>query len=170
MEREEMSSDLLVRIKQKESKPFGKIDMGRSFIHQVVRERLTTIINKMIKESATDELEKSKWSDGEIDFDDLISYISDEEYEDLVKAFVPFFDVCSLCKADKKCIIQERIIEANLVLYAGLQQAFPDVSISTTFTLCKCGLFELIDTNKLMSGYNGSRNTILQGGNIIGKV
>lgn len=155
MEREEMSSDLLVRIKQKESKPFSKIDMGRSFIHQIVRERLKTVINKMIKVSARDELEKSKRSDREIDFDDLVSYISDEEYKDLVKAFVPFFEICSLCKADKKCIIQERIIESNLVLYAGLQQAFPDVSISTTFTLCKCGLFEVIDTKKVMSGYKG---------------
>lgn len=153
---ESKSSDLLLRIKQQESKPFSKIDMGRSFIHQVVRERLKTVINKMIKESAIK-------ADGDTDFDDLVSYISDKEYENLVKAFVPFFEICSLCKADKKCIIQERIIEANMVLYSGMQQAFPDIEISTTFTLCKCGLFEVIDTKKLMSGYDGSRDRILKG-------
>ncbi len=156
-----ISSDLSLRIKQQESKPFSKIEMGRSFIHQVVRERLKTIINKMIKDLIIEEKERSKWSEVELDFDGKISHISDKQFEELVKAFVPFFEICTLCKADKQCRIQERIIEANMVLYAGLQQAFPNIDISSTFTLCKCGLFEVIDTKKLMSGYAGSR---LRGG------
>lgn len=162
-----ISEDLKYRIDRKQEKPFGKVEMGRHFVHYLVRERLKTVINALIKDEILSEMDRiTDYDIREEVTDGIISYIGDKYYDELVKAFVPFFELCSMCKSDKKCSIQERIINANLVVYTGLQQAFPDIDISPTFTICKCGMYEIVDASRLLTGYNGRREDVLKNGKV----
>jgi len=144
---EEVSDDLQLRIDRQKETAYSKVEMNRKIIHQVVRDRLLSIINKLIK--------------GGIE----LSYLEDDYFKELVTAFVPFFEVCSLCKYDNKCHIQDTIKSGNISLYTLLQSNHPTIDISPTFTITKCGFWDFIDIKEIITqGWENSREKSLRGG------
>lgn len=145
---EEVSGDLKKRLVKQQYTPYSKVDMNRKIVHQIVRDKLKTIINQILQDYGIEA---------------EIETLGDDYFRDLVKSFVPFFELCSLCRSDKHCPVQSIVIESNKKLYSKLQQTQPPIESAPTFTMTKCGMFDLIDVNRLMTGYKGSRESSLQG-------
>lgn len=133
------SSDLRLRLQRQSTIPFSKVEMNRKIIHQLVRDRLKLIINTIL-----DRVIDSGNSVGRLD------YLGDDYLQELVKAFVPFMDICSLCKLDGKCSIQGMIKEGTHRLYNRLQQSHSDIEVSPSYTIVKCGIFDLVDIHKIL--------------------
>lgn len=168
------SSDLQIR--QDRAGSFNKLKANRSVIHKMVRNRLdflvTLIVNKVLRKLGhvskvtrpqrpdekivngapvrTWELLKDPET-GEIDYQ-----ISDGEYKDLVSGFVPFFEICELCRWKKVdaetgqeaiggCPIRKRLEDENAGINHRLatQALIPNLQIGTTFTVTQCGQFDL---------------------------
>lgn len=142
--KEEISSDLDKRLKRQQSTPYSKIEMNRKIIHQLVRDRFKSVINFILEDAG---IEAS------------IEELGDDYFINMVKAFVPFFDICALCKFDKHCPIQSIVIESTHNLYTKLQQLQPPVDIAPNHTITKCGMFDLIEPTKIMTGYIGVNPT-----------
>ena len=103
--------------------------MNRHLIIRLVRENINSILRNFL-------YKRNLSSDKKLE---------DGEFKELVEAYVPFFEICSLCKWDNKCGIQNEMRETNEKLYAQLTQKYR-TEIGLTYTICKCGYFENVQT------------------------
>lgn len=133
MDRIKPSRDLQKRLEH--ASRSNQAHMNRTIILQLVKARLEKVVTEEMRELGLLE-GNQKW-----EMDDTV-------FREFVTSFVPYFEICSLCKYDGACSLRESLIEQNKRLFEQLQQDNPTMAMSTNFTITSCGHFDLISIDQ----------------------